>query len=81
MTRLARPYIVILGITIIGVDYCFAPILFQIFGRTFVPVTVPPEFFWGFWATVGLYVGGRSLEKLKGVAGEIESIPDKLGDK
>lgn len=78
LTRWARPAIVWLGLIFTALTDVILPTVSQIFDLGLPKLTIDANF-WDAWAiAVGLYVGGRSVEKI-GLPGKKQnaSAPDQ----
>jgi hypothetical protein len=72
-TRRARPTVVYAGLFIIAVNYCFGPVIANLFGNAWNPIQMPTEFWVAWGGIVSTWVVGRSAEK-RGTRSKLTSV-------
>lgn len=62
-TKRARPTVVYAGLVFILFNYCLVPVVSKLLGSDVSPMSLPPEFWYGWSGIVATWSVGRSLEK------------------
>lgn len=64
-TKRARPSVIYFGLVAVALNHIILPYIAFFTEKTIPEINLPGEFWWAWGAVVGVYAGGRTMEKMK----------------
>jgi len=78
LVKWCRPILVYMGVVFIFLLYVFMPMMAFFWERAMPDLSLPAEFWWSWTGLVGVWMGGRTYEKSKGVVGGAKPLIQKI---